>query len=113
MYGAGHADALLRRRYDGAPFLAVVVRQWVSSLDLKILAELMLGQQGRRHAPPSRAPLGVKTSLCARPFANCVNRGETVVCVLPGHEHEVQEFGAIASWRSSMDGGVNWFEAGR
>ena len=58
------------------------------SLDLKELVSVLLPKPLR---PAIRAPWGEKAGLrtaIARLRAN----GETVACVLPGHEHEVDEF---------------------
>jgi len=58
------------------------------SLDLKALSS-----QGHRTAPHSaiRAPWGEDAALRAA-VRRLREQGETVLCVLPGHEHEAQEF---------------------
>jgi ATP phosphoribosyltransferase regulatory subunit len=58
------------------------------SLDLKSLAAV-----ARDHAPrPAvRAPWGEEPALRAA-IRRLREAGETVVCVLPGHEHEAQEY---------------------
>lgn len=90
VYGAGSTNALVRGgRYDEVGAVFGRNRPAVGcSLDLKGLTEV---------TPPAplraaiRAPWGEDASLRA-----AVRRlralGETVVCILPGHEHETQEF---------------------
>jgi ATP phosphoribosyltransferase regulatory subunit len=58
------------------------------SLDLKALAEV-----ARDHAPrPAvRAPWSEDLALRSE-IRRLREAGETVVCVLPGHEHEAQEY---------------------
>jgi ATP phosphoribosyltransferase regulatory subunit len=58
------------------------------SLDLKELAELW---PGRRPAAAMRAPWSEDAGLRVA-VRRLREQGETVVCVLPGHEHEGQEF---------------------
>ncbi|HEX5312596.1 ATP phosphoribosyltransferase regulatory subunit [Aquabacterium sp.] len=93
VYGAGHADALLRGgRYDEVGAVFGRRRPAVGfSLDLKILAELVLGQRGVAPRPAVRAPWGEDLAL-RQAVRQLRQQGQTVVCVLPGHEHEVQEF---------------------
>ncbi|HJV72400.1 ATP phosphoribosyltransferase regulatory subunit [Ideonella sp.] len=90
VYGAGSTNALVRGgRYDEVGAVFGRNRPAVGcSLDLKGLTEVT------PPAPPRaaiRAPWGEDASLRA-----AVRRlralGETVVCILPGHEHETQEF---------------------
>jgi ATP phosphoribosyltransferase regulatory subunit len=58
------------------------------SLDLKELVSVLLPKPLR---PAIRAPWGEDAGLRAA-IAKLRAGGETVVCVLPGHEHEVDEF---------------------
>ena len=90
VYGGGSSDALVRGgRYDEVG--AVFGRRRPAagfSLDLKQLAE---------HAPEPprtsavRAPWGEDLKLRGA-VRRLREAGETVLCVLPGHEHEGQEF---------------------
>ena len=90
VYGGGSSDALARGgRYDEVGAVFGRRRPAVGfSLDLKILAE---------HAPEPlrasaiRAPWGEDLGLRAA-VRRLREAGETVLCVLPGHEHEGQEF---------------------
>ncbi len=58
------------------------------SLDLKELVSVLSPRPLRAAVC---APWGVDATLC-QAIAALRARGETVVCVLPGHEHEVNEF---------------------
>ena len=90
VYGAGHADALLRGgRYDEVGAVFGRRRPAVGfSLDLKALAEVA----GPSAAPRAiRAPWGEAAELRTA-IAALRRQGETVVCVLPGHESEIDEF---------------------
>jgi ATP phosphoribosyltransferase regulatory subunit len=58
------------------------------SLDLKELVSVLAPQPLRAAVC---APWGVDASL-RQAIAGLRARGETVVCVLPGHEHEINEF---------------------
>jgi ATP phosphoribosyltransferase regulatory subunit len=58
------------------------------SLDLK---ELVQAVAPRPLQAAIRAPWGTDASL-RQAVADCRAQGHTVVCVLPGHEHEVDEF---------------------
>jgi ATP phosphoribosyltransferase regulatory subunit len=58
------------------------------SLDLKELAALV---PARRLAAAIRAPWGESEALRTA-VRRLREQGETVVCILPGHEHEGQEF---------------------
>jgi ATP phosphoribosyltransferase regulatory subunit len=90
IYGAGSSEALARGgRYDEVGAVFGRSRPAVGfSLDLKALAELGA-------LPPKakavRAPWGEDA-----PLREAVRRlrasGQTVLCILPGHEHESQEF---------------------
>lgn len=93
VYGAGHADALLRGgRYDEVGAVFGRRRPAVGfSLDLKIVAELMAAKEGASVRSAVRAPWGEDASL-RQAVRQLRQQGQTVVCVLPGHEHEVQEF---------------------
>jgi ATP phosphoribosyltransferase regulatory subunit len=90
LYHAGATDALVRGgRYDEVGAVFGRNRPAVGfSLDLKQLAECA------RPFPPRaavRAPWSEAAAL--RDAIRALrNAGETVVCVLPGHEHEGQEF---------------------
>ncbi|MCR5864762.1 ATP phosphoribosyltransferase regulatory subunit [Aquincola sp. J276] len=90
LYGAGASDSLVRGgRYDEVG--AVFGRNRPAagfSLDLKALVELAT-PQGPRMA--IRAPWGEDSAL-RDAVRSLRQQGETVVCVLPGHEHEAQEF---------------------
>jgi ATP phosphoribosyltransferase regulatory subunit len=90
LYGGGSSDALARGgRYDEVGAVFGRRRPAVGfSLDLKLLAE---------HAPEPprasavRAPWGEDAGLRTA-VRRLREAGETVLCVLPGHEHEGQEF---------------------
>jgi len=90
IYGGASSDALVRGgRYDEVGAVFGRRRPAVGfSLDLKVLAE---------HAPNAprasavRAPWGQDAKLRAA-VRRLRGLGETVVCVLPGHENEGQEF---------------------
>jgi ATP phosphoribosyltransferase regulatory subunit len=90
VYGGASSDALVRGgRYDEVGAVFGRRRPAVGfSLDLKVLAE---------HAPlppracAVRAPWGEDLQLRAA-VRRLREAGETVVCVLPGHENEGQEF---------------------
>lgn len=90
VYGSGSSEALARGgRYDEVGAVFGRRRPAVGfSLDLKALAE---------HAPQPprasavRAPWGEDPRLRAA-VRRLREAGETVLCVLPGHEHEGQEF---------------------
>jgi ATP phosphoribosyltransferase regulatory subunit len=91
VFAAGSSDAVARGgRYDevGAVFGRKRPAVGFSLLDLKELALLVSGK-GQRAA--IRAPWAEDTGLRAS-IRQLRQQGETVVCVLPGHEHEGQEF---------------------
>ncbi len=90
IYSAGANDALVRGgRYDEVGAIFGRVRPAVGfSLDLKTLAELAPGNGAR---PAIRAPWGEDAGL-REAVRKLRSGGETVVCMLPGHEHEAQEF---------------------
>jgi ATP phosphoribosyltransferase regulatory subunit len=90
IYGAGSSDALVRGgRYDEVGAVFGRRRPAVGfSLDLKVLAEHVPG------APPAaavRAPWGEAAALRAA-VRRLRDLGETVHCVLPGHEGEDAAF---------------------
>jgi ATP phosphoribosyltransferase regulatory subunit len=89
-YGAGSTDALVRGgRYDEVGAVFGRKRPAVGfSLDLKALS-------GSAPAWPLRpaicAPWGEEAELRAA-IRRLREQGETVVCILPGHDHEGEEF---------------------
>jgi ATP phosphoribosyltransferase regulatory subunit len=94
IYAQGASDALARGgRYDGvgAVFGHRIDRDRPAvgfSLDLK---ELVASVKPLPLRAAIRAPWGPTASLRAA-IASLRSRGETVVCVLPGHESEIDEF---------------------
>jgi ATP phosphoribosyltransferase regulatory subunit len=90
LYAQGSAAALIRGgRYDAIGAIFGRNRPAVGlSLDVKVIAELM-GASSQRKA--IRAPSNDSLALrdCIRGLRE---QGHTVLCVLPGHENEVQEF---------------------
>jgi len=94
IYAQGASDALARGgRYDGvgAVFGHRIDRDRPAvgfSLDLK---ELVAAVKPLPLRAAIRAPWGPTASLRAA-IASLRSRGETVVCVLPGHESEIDEF---------------------
>jgi ATP phosphoribosyltransferase regulatory subunit len=90
VYAPGSSDALARGgRYDEVGAIFGRNRPAVGfSLDLKELALRVV--LPRQHAA-IRAPWGEDAALRAA-VRRAREQGETVVCVLPGHENEVQEF---------------------
>ncbi|NBD21506.1 ATP phosphoribosyltransferase regulatory subunit [Aquabacterium fontiphilum] len=93
IYAAGHADALVRGgRYDEVGAVFGRRRPAVGfSLDLKVLAELLASRVGLAVRQAIRAPWGQDPAL-RQAVRELRGQGHTVVCVLPGHEHDVQEF---------------------
>lgn len=93
VYGAGHANALVRGgRYDEVG--AVFGRRRPAagfSLDLRVLADLLADRKGPASHTAVRAPWGSDPAL-RQAIRELRGQGHTVVCVLPGHEHDVQEF---------------------
>jgi len=89
-YVAGSSEAVARGgRYDEVGAVFGRNRPAVGfSLDLKTLAALAPGQS--LHSA-IRAPWAEDASLRSA-VRRLREQGETVVCVLPGHEHEGQEF---------------------
>jgi ATP phosphoribosyltransferase regulatory subunit len=90
LFVPGQSDALVRGgRYDEVGAVFGRNRPAVGlGLDLKALAEL-LPQPPRALAV--RAPWGEEQAL-RQAIRALREQGQTVVCVLPGHEHEVDEF---------------------
>jgi ATP phosphoribosyltransferase regulatory subunit len=90
VYAADIGEALVRGgRYDEVGAVFGRNRPAVGlSLDLKALSSF-----GRPAAPRSaiRAPWGEDATLRAA-VRRLREQGETVLCILPGHEHEAQEF---------------------
>ncbi len=90
VYAEGVSDALLRGgRYDEVGAVFGRKRPAVGfSLDLKTLVAAVPARPLRAAI---RAPWGESDSLRAA-IARLRGQGETVVCVLPGHESEIDEF---------------------
>ncbi|MEW6690078.1 MAG: ATP phosphoribosyltransferase regulatory subunit [Pseudomonadota bacterium] len=90
VYARGSSDAIARGgRYDEVGAIFGRNRPAVGfSLDLKELAERVPGRGGR---PAIRAPWSEDAALRAA-VRRLREQGETVVCILPGHGHEGQEF---------------------
>jgi ATP phosphoribosyltransferase regulatory subunit len=90
VFGEGSTDALARGgRYDEVGAVFGRNRPAVGfSLDLKALAEV--SRSAAVHAAV-RAPWGEGEALRAA-VRQLRAQGETVVCILPGHEQETQEF---------------------
>jgi ATP phosphoribosyltransferase regulatory subunit len=90
VYANGSSDALARGgRYDEVGAVFGRNRPAVGfSLDVKALAALVPGAGA--HAA-IRAPWGEGVGLRAA-IRSLREQGEPVVCILPGHEHEGQEF---------------------
>ncbi|GAC1603957.1 MAG: ATP phosphoribosyltransferase regulatory subunit [Ramlibacter sp.] len=103
IYTPGASDALVRGgRYDEVGAVFGRNRPAVGfSLDLTEL----VGVAARRPLKAAiRAPWAESASLRAA-IAGLRQRGETVVCVLPGHDSEVDEFHGA---RAVFDAGVSW-----
>lgn len=90
LYTEGCSDAIARGgRYDEVGAAFGRNRPAVGfSLDLKELAALV---PARRLGAAIRAPWGESDALRSA-VRRLREQGETVVCILPGHEHEGQEF---------------------
>ena len=90
MYVAGTSDALVRGgRYDEVGAVFGRKRPAVGfSLDLKELVSAVPAQPLKAAI---RAPWGVEDGL-REALAQLRSQGETVVCAMPGHESEVDEF---------------------
>jgi ATP phosphoribosyltransferase regulatory subunit len=90
MYAPGASDALARGgRYDEVGMVFGRKRPAVGfSLDIKALTGVAAERPLRAAI---RAPWGEATELRAA-IAALRRKGETVVCVLPGHESQVDEF---------------------
>ena len=92
VYVTGSSDALARGgRYDEVGAVFGRNRPAVGfSLDVKELAALV---PARRLGAAIRAPWAEQDAALRAAIRELRQAGETVVCVLPGHEHESQEFG--------------------
>ncbi len=90
VYAAGSSDAVLRGgRYDEVGAVFGRNRPAVGfSLDIKELAALAPAKQ---FAAAIRAPWTESPAL-RQAVRRLREQGDTVVCMLPGHEHEAQEF---------------------
>ncbi len=90
IYASGASDALARGgRYDEVGSVFGRKRPAVGfSLDVKVLAQAAAARPLRAAV---RAPWGEAAALRAA-IADLRRSGETVVCVLPGHESEIDEF---------------------
>ena len=90
LYAPGASDAVARGgRYDEVGSIFGRKRPAVGfSLDIKALSAVAASRPLRAAI---RAPWGEATDLRAA-IAALRKLGETVVCVLPGHESEVDEF---------------------
>jgi len=90
VYAPGAPDALLRGgRYDAVGSVFGRERPAVGfSLDVKSLVQVAQASSLRSAV---RAPWGEDQALRAA-IAQLRSAGETVVCVLPGHESEIDEF---------------------
>jgi ATP phosphoribosyltransferase regulatory subunit len=90
VYAKGAPDALLRGgRYDAVGSVFGRERPAVGfSLDIKALVGVLSGPPLRAAI---RAPWGEDKGLRSA-IAKLRSAGETVVCVLPGHESEIDEF---------------------
>jgi ATP phosphoribosyltransferase regulatory subunit len=90
LYAPGASDALARGgRYDEVGSVFGRKRPAVGfSLDIKVLSAVAAARPLRAAV---RAPWGEAAELRAA-IATLRRQGETVVCVLPGHESEVDEF---------------------
>ena len=90
IYAQGASDALVRGgRYDEVGAVFGRNRPAVGfSLDVKALVGAV---QPRSLHAAIRAPWGEASDLRSA-IAALRGRGETVVCVMPGHENEVEEF---------------------
>jgi ATP phosphoribosyltransferase regulatory subunit len=93
IYAEGHADALVRGgRYDEVGAVFGRRRPAVGfSLDLKVLGDVLAGQHQVAARAAIRAPWAEDSAL-RDAVRELRGQGHTVVCVLPGHEHDVQEF---------------------
>ncbi len=90
IYARGASDSLVRGgRYDEVGAVFGRSRPAVGfSMDLK---EVVMLARRREMPPVIRAPWGEEPAL-RDAVRRLRDQGEAVVCVLPGHEHEAQEF---------------------
>jgi ATP phosphoribosyltransferase regulatory subunit len=90
VYAKGAGDALVRGgRYDEVGAVFGRKRPAVGfSLDIKALVQVV---EFRPLRAAIRAPWGESNAL-RQAIARLRGQGETVVCVLPGHENEIDEF---------------------
>jgi ATP phosphoribosyltransferase regulatory subunit len=102
LYAQGASDALVRGgRYDEVGAVFGRNRAAVGfSLDLK---ELVEASPAPKQRSAIRAPWGLEPEL-QRAIRSLRARGDTVVCVLPGHEQEIDEFNCDRELR--QQGGV-------
>jgi ATP phosphoribosyltransferase regulatory subunit len=93
VYAQGHAESVLRGgRYDEVGAVFGRRRPAVGfSLDLKVLADVLAGTQPLPPRAAILAPWGEDPAL-REAIRQVRAEGHTVVCALPGHEHDVQEF---------------------
>lgn len=103
IYAAGAGEAVVRGgRYDEVGAVFGRNRPAVGfSLDLKALAGWLAPLPA---SPAIRAPWGEDAGL-RRAIRALRARGEAVLCILPGHEHEAQEF---ACDRELVEAGGQW-----
>jgi ATP phosphoribosyltransferase regulatory subunit len=102
VYAAGIGEVVRGGRYDEVGAVFGRNRPAVGfSLDLKALSS-----HGGARAPRSavRAPWGQDAALRTA-VRRLREQGETVLCILPGHEHEAQEFDCN---RELADVGGQW-----
>ena len=93
VFAQGHAESVLRGgRYDEVGAVFGRRRPAVGfSLDLKVLAEVLAGGAPMPPRSAILAPWGTDAAL-RDAIRQARAQGHTVVCALPGHEHDVQEF---------------------
>jgi len=107
IYAAGASEAILRGgRYDEVGAVFGRNRPAVGfSMDLKGISAI--ASEVPRHAA-IRAPWADDASLRAA-IRDLRRQGETVVCVLPGHDHEAQEYDCD---RELVAAGASWVVRG-
>lgn len=103
VFAQGSSDAVLRGgRYDEVGAVFGRNRPAVGfSLDVKLIASLLPALRG---GAAIRAPWGDDPALRAA-VRQLREQGETVICILPGHEHESQAFDCD---REFIDVGGHW-----